>query len=120
MTLSTDDAAERPVSFLVADPDEYDDHAVRCPLCGTRVDGSPGTPSLPTEFLVDDEVALALEETVPVFGFVCGRHRERIRLLAPAVIAPGNYVGLEATVDGEVVEIAVPAPVLEEVSALAD
>ncbi|MHB9286770.1 hypothetical protein ACKVMT_06990 [Halobacteriales archaeon Cl-PHB] len=116
MTLSTGEAAETPVSFHVADPDEYADHAVRCPLCGIRVDGSPGTPSLPTEFLVDDEVALALDEDVPVFGYVCGRHREQIRLLAPAVIAPGNYVGLEATVDGETVEVAIPAPVLEEVA----
>lgn len=104
------------VDVEVPDVDEYSDGAW-CSRCNRELN-AVRTPHIPIELLVDDELVLALQDAdvdaIPAFGWECNRHRTDVRLPAPYVIAPDTYEPVEAELGDTIVEIAVPAPILEE------
>jgi hypothetical protein len=95
--------------------DDYTEGAW-CPRCNRELHAI-GTPHVPVELLVDDELVLALQdddETVPTFGWTCERHRVDIVLPAPYAIAPDPYTPVEADLDGEETTLAVPDPFISD------
>lgn len=113
MTVTSEDFPGPPsLAIHLAKPDAYREHVVRCPLCHRRIDDAPRTPSIPTTVLQDDTLAVDLGDSVPVFGYDCGRHRSRLRIVAPATLAPDPYEPVAAVIDDRDVRLAVPEPVL--------
>ena len=110
MTSNQSASALRPrrTVVAVADYDEYLDDAF-CPLCGSLVSETVGTPTVPAHHL---DVALDVDE-LPAFGWRCDCRRAEISIVAPADRAPENYTPVEVTLNGETTTIAVPAPALE-------
>lgn len=109
------DLGLRPrVAVVVPEVDAYTE-GVRCPRC-QREHHTVGTPGVPVEIVADDELVVALQaddvDELPVFGWRCDRHRVDVVLPAPFAIAPEPYRPVEATLDGEDLTLAVPAPVL--------
>lgn len=104
---------------LAIDVPEVDDYTegAWCPRCN-RALHAIGTPRVPVDLLVDDELALALQdagvEDVPAFGWRCDRHRTTVVLPAPYAIAPDPYRPVDATLDGDETTLAVPAPFLSD------
>jgi hypothetical protein len=91
----------------------YDD-VVFCPACGREVQDTVGTPQIPTETLLDFEVAEVVGDEIPVYGYRCNQHRSvDVLLAAPVDLAPESYVPVDAELDGEVSAVAVPPAVLE-------
>lgn len=86
---------------------------VGCPVCENPIAAAVGTPSVPSRILCDREIRAAVGDEVPVYGWRCRRHRSHdVRALAPAAFAPSSYESAAAVVGGELVEVAVPGPVL--------
>jgi len=96
--------------------DDYTEGAW-CPRCNRELHAI-GTPGVPVELLVDDELVLALQdddvETVPAFGWRCNRHRVDVVLPAPYAIAPDPYLAVDADLDDDETTLAVPAPFLSD------
>jgi len=115
VTLSADSAGRgRRVCIRAVDVPPYDG-SVFCPVCGQNVQDSVGTPQIPTDALLEFNIAEALGETIPVYGFRCADHRRSEFLLpAPVSLAPESFVPVDAELDGEVSEVAVPPAVLED------
>jgi len=115
VTLSADSAGRgRQVCVRAVDVAPYDG-AVFCPVCGRNVQESVGPPQIPTDSLLAFDIAERLGETIPVYGFRCVDHRRSELLLpAPISLAPESFVPVDAELDGEVSEVAVPPAVLED------
>lgn len=115
MTLSADLASgRRRVCVRAVDVSPYDG-TVFCPVCGSEVQDSVGTPQIPTDTLLDFEIANAHGDEIPVYGYRCGDHRQSEFLLpAPVSLAPESFVPVDAELDGEVSAVAVPPAVLED------
>jgi len=85
-----------------------------CPICGRECQETVGTPQMPADALLDHDVLAAVEGEIPVYGYRCGRHRTvEFVLPAPVALAPESFVPVDAEIDGEVSEVAVPEPVYE-------
>lgn len=106
------------IAVDIPDVDDYEEGAW-CPRCNQRL-VAVGTPQVPISLLVDDQLVLELQEadveTIPAFGWKCDRHRLDIVLPAPHVVAPDRYEPVDADFDGDEITLAVPEPVLEEVT----
>ena len=115
MTLSVDALGSRPRLCVRSVEVSPYDGAVFCPVCGRNVQESVGTPQIPTDSLLDFEIANAHGDEIPVYGYRCGDHRQSEFLLpAPVSLAHESFVPVDAELDGEVSAVAVPPAVLED------
>ena len=98
--------------------DEYTGDA-ECPQC--HREPTIGTPHVPVELLVDDDLVLDLQaagaDGVPVFGWRCRRHRRDVVLPAPFDEAPTTFDPVEADLGEQRLTLAVPRPFLTNVRA---
>lgn len=110
MTVSREAALEAPiVSVHAPDVADYDD-VVFCPLCGREVQDSVTTPSVPAT-LFDDPTRLDGQEA-HVYAYVCENHRETVVLPMPDIPEPA--VRLSARIDGQLRDVGVPAPEVDQ------
>ncbi|WP_135806419.1 hypothetical protein [Halorussus marinus] len=103
---SASDLVEPRTIVLIADYDEHLDAAF-CPLCGTDVTSTIGTPTVPAGLLeahVDDDL--------PVYGWRCECRRVEVVLPAPVEVAPDHFASVDAQSNGETVSITTPEPAL--------
>jgi len=106
MTISESDSRLERELYQLVDIDVAG--SVRCPLCGRRLDReSLKTPTVPPSVLSDGTLDVVAR------AYVCERHRVDIVALEPASIAPETFVGVDAVVDDQEIQIAVPEPVAE-------
>lgn len=104
------DALRLPRDLVaVADVDDYDG-AAHCPLCGGVLTAAHvATPT------VDADAFDAVAVDLPVYGWRCVCRRADLVIVAPIDAAPDTYATVAATIDGQRVDLAAPARVLEEV-----
>lgn len=101
---------------LIVVPAILDDYTgeAECPKCHRTP--TVGTPHIPVEVLVDDELVLDLQavglDGVPVYGWRCQRHRRDVVLPAPYDQAPSTFDPVEARLDEQRLTLAVPRPFL--------
>jgi hypothetical protein len=105
---SSSDLVEPRTIVLVADYDEHLDAAF-CPLCGSEVTGTIGTPIVPAGLLV-----ASILDDLPVYGWRCECRRVDVVLPAPEEVAPDHFERVDAEIGGVTVRIASPEPALAE------
>lgn len=104
---SAKDLVEPRTIVLVADYDAHLDAAF-CPLCGSDVTSTIGTPTVPAGLL---EARVA--DDLPVYGWSCECRRVDVVLPAPEDVAPSHFTAVKARIDGENITVATPEPALD-------
>lgn len=114
MTLSVESLGTQPrICVRTVEVAPYGD-LVLCPACGHDVHHTVGTPQIPTDTLLDFDIAASHGDEIPVFGYRCHQHRSaEVLLPAPVHLAPASFVPVDAELDDEVSAVAVPPTVLE-------
>lgn len=112
MTVHESAHALRPDRDIVTivDYDEYTDDP-RCPLCASVLE-RVGTPTV-------DSTVLEVVVDLPVYAWQCDCRRNLVVVLATIDHAPEAFEAVEATVDGQTVDVGVPAPALKGVGHVA-
>lgn len=113
MNCSGTDSDDDPyLTVAMAEIDRFGTR-VGCPVCENPIAAAVGTPSVPSRILRDRAIRAAVGDDVPVYGWRCRRHRSHdVRALAPATVAPESYESAGAVVAGQVVDVAIPGPVV--------